>query len=313
MKVLMLGGTRDSRLLAAELFRHGHDVVVSTLTEYGATLALQSVTVAALGDQNAWKASRHPEVEDGVEGRVACGTLSARCGALEREGLLQLLRAEGCAAVVDAAHPYAVQIRRLAQEVCQAAGIPYFRWERTASEIPDDPLIRKAADIPAAAAMAAGLGGRILLTTGSKDLEIWLNQDCLKDKEIFVRVLPTAQVLAKCEALGLKPQQIVAAQGPFSQEWNAAMCRQLQIEVMVAKESGVAGGTPAKIQACLSLRIPLVLVARPVTNADKARSIHAAHVPPANNADSAQPGVCAEVTQWLQEMEGKLWKTNLFS
>jgi len=74
-------------------------------------------------------------------------------------------------------------------------------------------------------------------------------------------------VLARCEFLGFKPNQIIAAQGPFSQEWDEAMFKQLRIDVVVTKESGKVGGTLEKVQACHRLNIPLVILKRPVTDA----------------------------------------------
>ncbi|KLU58986.1 cobalt-precorrin-6x reductase [Peptococcaceae bacterium CEB3] len=281
MRLLVLAGTRDGRLLAREFAGRGHEVLVSTLTEYGAELA----------------------EADGL--RVRYGAFSA--GELNR-----VLEGGAFDAVIDATHPYAKKIRAVAQTASAGSGTAYFRWERPASaeNLPGDtssgsenglalasevspgsgiPSAREsgtAAGFPPgceppreknlppgkiywadtladAAERAAGLGERILLTTGSNGLPEWLGQAVLRDKTLFVRVLPTAKVLQRCEELGLKPRQIIAAQGPFSPEWNEAMIAQLGIQVVVAKDSGREGGTPAKILACSHRGIPLVVLKRP--------------------------------------------------
>lgn len=237
MKLLVLAGTEDGRELAEALLERGHEVLVSTLTAYGADLA---------------------------QGQG----LPARFGAMDARSLSQLLQEEGFGAVVDATHPYAVQVKELARAVCAELSIPYLRWERRALDLPDHPLIHWAEDLPAAAAAAAALGRRILLTTGSNGLPDWAAHPLLQDKTLFVRVLPTSAVLARCEALGFKPNRIIAAQGPFSQAWDEAMFKQLGIEVVVAKESGKVGGTWEKVQACLSLKIPLVMLKRPPAEKD---------------------------------------------
>jgi precorrin-6A/cobalt-precorrin-6A reductase len=237
VRLLVLAGTEDGRELADALKQRGHDILVSTLTAYGADLAL-------------------------AQG------LQARSGAMDAQRLTDLLKGGAFAALVDATHPYAVQVKEMAKTVCAELALPYLRWQRSSLELEEHPLLHWAADIPAAAQIAAELGGqRILLTTGSNALPEWVSLPALQDKLLFVRVLPTAQVLARCEALGFKPYQIIAAQGPFSQEWDEAMFKQLKIEIVIAKESGQVGGTLEKVQACIGLNIPLILLKRPATEA----------------------------------------------
>lgn len=233
MKLLVLAGTRDGRELAAALKERGHEAVVSTLSGYGAELA--------------W--------EQG---------LPARSGALNARTLRELVARGEFAAVVDATHPYAEQIKEMAQGVCAEMSLPYLRWQRPPLELEDHPLLHWAEDIPAAAVLAARLGERIMLTTGGNKLAEWAVSPPLQDKSLFIRVLPTSEILARCEELGFRPKQIIAAQGPFSQEWNEAMFKQLNIDVVVAKESGRAGGTEEKVRACRRLNIPLVILKRPL-------------------------------------------------
>lgn len=232
MRLLVLAGTEDGRELADALKQRGHEVLVSTLTAYGAEL---------------------------VQGQG----LKARSGAMDAQSLSELLKDNSFEALVDATHPYAVRVKEMAQKVCKDLELPYLRWERSALEVEDHPLIHWAEDIPAAAQIAARLGKRILLTTGSNGLPEWAAQPLLRDKLLYIRVLPTSEVLGRCESLGFKPFQIVAAQGPFSQEWDEAMFKQLKIQVVAAKESGKVGGTQEKVQACLNLNLPLILLKRP--------------------------------------------------
>ena len=234
MRLLVLAGTEDGRELAEALKLQGHEVLVSTLTAYGANLALEH-------------------------------GLQVRSGAMDAQILTNLVVGSEFVAIVDATHPYALKVKEMAKKVCEEQSIPYLRWQRSPLDLGSHSHIHWAEDIPAAALIAAGLGHRILLTTGSNALPEWVSLPSLKDKTLFVRVLPTAQVLARCESLGFKPNQIIAAQGPFSQEWDEAMFKQLRVDVVVAKESGKVGGTLEKLRACLSLDIPLVILKRPFT------------------------------------------------
>jgi precorrin-6A/cobalt-precorrin-6A reductase len=232
MKLLVLAGTEDGRKLASEFQKRGHQVLVSTLTEYGAEIA-------------------------GSKG------LRTRSGALEENQFKAMLKEQEIEALIDATHPYAENIRSLAQRVCQEGETPYYRWERPKGQYPSDPLIYLERDIESAARCACHLGKRIFLSTGSKNLKQWMDHLGLKKCEVFVRVLPTVQVLELCEEVGLKPYQIIAAQGPFTQKFNEALWEQLKIDVVVTKESGSVGGTDEKVQACLELKIPVIILERP--------------------------------------------------
>jgi len=235
VKLLVLAGTEDGRELANTLRSRGHDILVSTLTSYGADLAQEQ-------------------------------GLQVRSGAIDAQILKELVEGEGFAALVDATHPYAVRVKEMAKTVCGELAIPYLRWQRSSLDLAPNPLIHWAENISAAALIASQLGHRILLTTGSNALPEWVSLPTLQDKKLYIRVLPTSEVLARCELLGFKPNQIIAAQGPFSQEWDEAMFKQLRIEVVVTKESGKVGGTLEKVQACQRLNIPLVILKRPFTD-----------------------------------------------
>lgn len=232
MNFFILAGTEDGRELASELQKRGHQVLVSTLTEYGAEIAEQQ-------------------------------GLKVRSGALDENSLRRILQEQEISGLIDATHPYAQNIHSLARRITSECGLPYFRWERPLGEYPHHPLIRFTSNLEEAAQLATQLGKRIFLSTGSKNLNEWLAQPVLKNCEIFVRVLPTTQVLSQCEDLGLKPYQIIAMQGPFTQKFNEALWEQLKIDVVISKESGSIGGTDEKVQACLLLGIPVIILERP--------------------------------------------------
>ncbi|MCD7820219.1 MAG: precorrin-6y C5,15-methyltransferase (decarboxylating) subunit CbiE, partial [Lachnospiraceae bacterium] len=88
--------------------------------------------------------------------------------------------------------------------------------------------------------------------------------ECISDKSrLFARVLPSAEVIASCRALGLEGKQICAMQGPFSAEINAAMLKQTKSAFLVTKESGASGGFPEKMEAVRECQITAVIIRRP--------------------------------------------------
>ena len=102
--------------------------------------------------------------------------------------------------------------------------------------------------------------GNILLATGTKELADFAG---LSPERLIPRVLPTAENLAACEALGIPRRNIVAMQGPFSTDLNAALLRQKDIRFFVTKDGGPTGGFPEKAEAAEQAGVPLLVITPP--------------------------------------------------
>lgn len=237
-KVLVLAGTADGRNIARRLVEEGFSVLATAVREYGASLLR-------------------------TEG-IPC-----RQGPLSAESLTALLKKERVAAVVDATHPYAGEISRLAALVTAKEGIPLLRYRRPPTSLPDSPLVHRVVGYEAAADLACRLGKRVFLTTGSKYLPLFAAAAAKAGCMLIVRLLPDPVSIEQALAAGVTPENIIAVQGPFSREFNRAMFREKQAEVVVTKDSGPTGGTEEKVAAALELRIPVVVVARPEAKEDK--------------------------------------------
>ena len=105
--------------------------------------------------------------------------------------------------------------------------------------------------------------GNILFTTGSKDLPK-IMKDCKNLDRVFVRVLPSIESMQLCQDAGIKKQNIVAMQGPFSKEMNKAIIQEFQISCLVTKEAGHHGGFDEKYLACEEMGISIVIIGRPI-------------------------------------------------
>lgn len=104
--------------------------------------------------------------------------------------------------------------------------------------------------------------GKIFLTTGSKELPLFVER--ISDtNRLFARVLPSAEVIASCRALGLEGKQLCAMQGPFSEEINTAMLHQTGASFLVTKDTGAAGGFPEKERAAERAGVCMVIIRRP--------------------------------------------------
>jgi len=225
MNVFLFGGTTEGRTLSRELAARGAAVTVSVATDYGAE-------------------------EQGEAAGVA--VLTGRRSAAEMAALLR-----GFDLCIDATHPYAAEASRNIRAACEAAGVPLRRLLRAASDTEDLILLSTAEE---AAVYLSKTEGNILLTTGSKELRAFAALDA---NRLYPRVLPSHEGIAACEAAGVPHRNIVAMQGPFSAELNAALIRQFHIAWVVTKDGGAAGGFPEKAAAARETGARLIVLRRP--------------------------------------------------
>ncbi len=231
--ILVLAGTLDGRELAARLQDEGFSVLASVVSEYGRELAWQSGIVA-------------------------------QAAAMDETELAQFISDKGVRLIIDATHPFAVNVSRHAARAAEAAGIECLRYERPGSRLPVYDRLYLAEDVETAAKMAIALGKIIFLTTGSHTLAAFRTVAKDTDCRLIARVLPQPEVIASCIADGFSPADIVALQGPFSPALNRALFKEYEATVMVTKDSGTVGGADAKITAAMELGMAIVVVQRPV-------------------------------------------------
>lgn len=228
--ILVLAGTSEGRQAALALQENGYKILASVTSSYGRELMLQ------------------------------CGVKPVRQGQLDMPALMDLLYQGGFKLIVDATHPYAAVISTYALQAARLLGIEYLRLERPAEDIPEDVVLIDSLD-----KLADWLypGCRVMSTIGSKHLpQLWeLCQAC--QAHLIARFMPSSQVMLRCESLGIPPGQIIAMKGPFSLEINRAVFRQYQVDLVLSKESGAAGGFTEKYLAARELAIPLVVWSRP--------------------------------------------------
>ena len=192
-------------------------------------------------------------------------TVECLVGQLSPEALQGLILDRGISGIVDATHPFAVQISRLAMDVCNHTKTPYLRLEREA--VPDLAGCRHVCPVETvekAGCIACETPGKILSAIGIRKLPELVDQLGNRKGDLFARVLPVVDSLAVCDQLGIRPSHIIGMQGPFSAEFDAVLIRKWGIRTMIAKESGDRGGLFAKINACQKTGCKLVLVVRPV-------------------------------------------------
>ena len=141
--------------------------------------------------------------------------------------------------VIDATHPYATAVTENIRQAVEGCDISYYRLLREMDEEETYDKITYFYDCRSCAEALTEVEGNILLTTGSKELDIYCKEEI--KARLYVRILPGIESLELCKKQGIAGKQIVALQGPFSVELNEALIHQYQITCLVTKKSGKTG------------------------------------------------------------------------
>lgn len=235
--ILIFGGTTEGRLLASFCADHRISAWISVTSSYGEMVLPKSPFL---------QVTREP---------------------MNQEQMEDFLQKNKITAVFDATHPYAAFVTKNSALACKKTGIAYYRVVRDSLGTDQtkgccEENMVWVDSVEDAVRYLMNRPGRVLVTTGSKELNHFTRLDSFQER-VFARVLPSASVLSACEAMGFSGSHIIAMQGPFSEQLNRAMLCQLSIQYLVTKEAGRAGGFPEKIEAARSCKIQSVIIGRP--------------------------------------------------
>lgn len=235
MRTLILGGTGEARELAAVLSARADVEVISSLAG---------------------------RVRDPVlpVGEVLIGGFGGA------PGLTAFLRHREIDVLVDATHPFAVRISANAALATARTGVPLLTLRRPGWTMgPGDHWVR-VPDIATAARTVRGRcppGSVVLLTTGRRDLAPFAADP---DRHYLVRAVDPPEI-------DLPPiHTVVLDRGPYTVAGETELLRAHDVAVLVTKDSG-GTLTSAKLAAARALRLPVVMVDRPVQHGPTSPSV----------------------------------------
>ena len=237
--LFLFAGTTEGRVLADRLRDLGeHRICCFTATEYGKSLIAPGKNV------------------------------DVRSGRLTEAEMVREIRenTDERAIVIDATHPYAVEVTENIRNACKEVGRKYVRVLRGTTrkddfyELSDGNIVVGSTE--EAAAWIAGTEGNVLLTTGSKELPVFTTVPGYRER-LYARVLSLPSVVASCAEIGFLGKNLICMQGPFSEEMNIALIHQTGARYLVTKDTGREGGFPEKESAARACGCRMVIIRRP--------------------------------------------------
>ncbi len=230
-KILLFAGTTEGRLVFDYCNEYKIPVTASVATEYGEALLLPS------------------EISDILVGRM------------DEQQMEEILASREYGLVIDATHPYAKEVTKNIKTACNKQNTPYIRVLRESLLIPG---VIQVDDINEAANYLNTHDGIALITTGSKELQVFTRIKDFK-KRLMVRILPDYKNVKQCMELGFTGRNIICMQGPFSEEFNLALLKEIKASYLVTKEAGSYGGFMEKVHAAEKAGVTIIVIKRPET------------------------------------------------
>lgn len=226
--IIVFAGTSEGRNLCGFLSRYRISVTACVATEYG------NASLAGI-----------PSL------RIIQGRLSSD----DMESVIS-----GSDLIIDATHPYAALVSENISRAAQKCGKPLLRIIRPVSEH-GDVIVCDSFD--RACEYLNATQGNVFVTTGSKELGSLTRIPGYADR-LYLRILPAVSSIEECVRFGFSLSHLICMQGPFSEELNIAMLRQVNASYLVTKESGASGGFQEKLSAAVKCGVKTIVIGRPV-------------------------------------------------
>lgn len=226
-RILLLGGTGESRALAERLVtQEGVEVISSLAGRTEQPLAIPgSLRIGGFGGIDA---------------------------------LARYLSEERIDLLVDATHPFAERISENAADACRRSGTPRLLLRRAPWQAVEGDRWISVADADAAASALPGLAERVFLSVGRQELAAFAP---LAETWFLVRMVDGPR-----QALPLARCAVVLDRGPFEEEGERALLLEHCIGALVTRNSGGEATYP-KIAVARALGLPVVMIDRPAFNA----------------------------------------------
>lgn len=237
-RLILFGGTSDSRRLHSQLTGRGIDPVISVTRPSAAGL---------------------------YPGHRPATVNVSRLTPRRLNGLIDRYDPEG---LLDATHPFADTITRRARAVAEERDRPFARWHRgsfveemTADLAGAHQGVTVVPSLEVVAQAMESLGDPYLVTTGTESLDAFSPPP--NRRNAFVRTLPRTRAFRRAETAGFVANNIIALRPPVPAELEGSLLKEHDIRHLITKDSGEAGGLREKWSACRANEVRMWVLRRP--------------------------------------------------
>ena len=223
----------------------------------GTTEGRLAVRVADAAGSPYWYSTR------GDLQQIECKHGTHISGALDEAAMAAFCTAHGIRLLVDAAHPFAVELHRTVAAVAESLDLPVVRVERVYADPAgmsgsDRASLRWCDDYADAIRQLEADGiDRLLALTGVQTIgklrPFWSRHTC------WSRILRREESLEKARQQGFPEERLAY----YEEDDDAALIARLRPEAILTKESGESGGFGQKLAAARAAGIPVYAVRRP--------------------------------------------------
>lgn len=221
--------------------------------------------IAEFCDKNEISCSYFAATEAGKNEVIDCRNIEIIQGRLDKGEMKSVFTKAMFTEVIDATHPYAIEVSSNIKEACKELGITYTRVLRDEYDCNENVGIIYADNIDEVIEYLNIREGNILITTGSKAAEIYKKVNNYKNR-VYLRVLSDNETVKKLCDSGFLKEHIITGKGPFSLEENINAIRDTNSRILVTKESGKTGGYFEKIEAASICGCEVFCIKRPKEN-----------------------------------------------
>lgn len=225
--IWVLSGTESGRELVSALLEAGTDILVTTGTGYRQDLYI-----------------RHPK-------------LRYIPGKFEREDMPGLVKEHMVTLIIDATHPYSVDVTLNAMNASQETSARYIRYEKKPVQINGALKLKEYSE---ASSHLEKKKGNIMLLIGTDRINSFSR---IPRERLFARIVPFLNSVEEALGSGIRPGNIVAMSFKMSREFNSLLYRELDIQFLVTKEPGDTGGIMEMIEAAVESGVEVLVVRRP--------------------------------------------------
>ena len=177
-------------------------------------------------------------------------------GAMEEPEMVALCKEHNIRLIIDAAHPFAVNLHRNVIDIAKQIGVPIIRYDRIYPPHDDDFVWCKDYD-DAISQMKAHDVSHLLALTGvntiAKLRDFWESHEC------WFRILNRDESLAGAQKAGFSTDHLVY----YEKDDTAALIERLHPQAIITKESGLSGGFTEKVEAAKQAGVKVFVVERP--------------------------------------------------